>query len=376
MSDRLRIRCSDLPRLAICAGGFQWPGVVNDPYSAPAELGTAVHRGIEHMVTSGGQYPDVADLCEVYRVEDEDELRALLWYGKRAWDDFRQALVNPHAEGETERAMLFEDGRVLQVTGHPDIIDHQPDGDALVIIDWKSGRVQYDASAQIRAYGWTYLERLPHVQKVVGIVVWLRDRSYQSWEWSRDALEAWAAETFRPIVDWDGVYHSNALCGWCPRCLDCPAQTALIKSAVGSLVHSGGVHDTVNALAPSELGALFEKIKQVERLCSDARDAIKYRVQAHGPLQVDEQRELAVVESEREAVEIGPAWDFLHQRFSERQLAGCLRVSKTALMNAAKENVPRGGKGAACDALMDELRQRHATVKKTVESLVLRAKGD
>jgi len=155
----------------------------------------------------------------------------------------------------------------------------------------------------------------------------------------------------------------------------CPAQTALIRSAVSTLLYPGGMEGLVKTLGPAELGAVFEQAGTVKKLCDGVRAAIKNRVLSGGPIAIDEHRELAVIETEKEKIDLAAAWDLLAQRFGKDDMCRCLSISKTEFLKVVSGRAAHGQKGKAKDAIMAELRSLNATVKSVSQTPTIRPIG-
>jgi hypothetical protein len=132
----------------------------------------------------------------------------------------------------------------------------------------------------------------------------------------------------------------------------------------------------MTALTPAECGSLYVKIGFVEKLCKEAREALREKVRESGSLLIDETRELALVRSVRESVDVGAAWDVFTGEWGADHLAETigplLKIGKGDLSTLIGESAPKGKKGAHIANFFDRLREADAIRETPVEAMTIR----
>lgn len=365
------IRASFMPIAAKCPGAMHGGGAgeitIREDAGDVTSGGAAVHEVCEQIVRTSNRPEDLTPYVKKHGC-DPDFLGRATWYALKYWEEYRGAFPDP----VTEQLMEASFGP-FTLTGHTDLLSVIADTEARVL-DWKAGyRTDVDAEPQMRAYAYLACGKYD-VPKVSATVVWLQDRTFQSWAWTRDELIDWGLGMIRRIANWDGQFTVGDHCRYCPRFFACPAQQAIVRSTMQSLAV---LDDEDAAIELSRVGELYPAVQNAERLCKAFRDLARKTVEAAGPIPMPDGMELALIPSHRDTIEPLIAWPVVSETLDQEALAGCVSISKTKLLKAVAENAERGQKGAEKTLMMESLRAAGAIETRTVESLrVIRRKEE
>lgn len=377
MPSRLIIRCSRLPLAFHCPGSIrrdQDETLIEVVDGDAGPLGSAVHEALASLVLEEDPHvPDLRPIAVKYGVDDK-EVGRLVWYGFEAWRELRPAFPDPFTELE-----LDSETPEFSLTGHPDLVSVQ--GDLLAYADWKSGYRQADFYPQLMGYGSLLLSNFPDAKKIRATLVWLRDHSMQTFSLSREEVVAWETTLAQEVVRWDGMYHAGSHCQWCPRFSSCPARKAIVRSAVEET--SGDALLKLLDTAPREvlmpqLAAFWRsgKLALAEQIITRCKDLLKADVSVHGPIDLGNGRELALVPVPRDEIKPLEAWPILGKYLTDTELAGAVKIGKTAMLTAVSDKAPKGKKKAAKDQVMAELEAANAVEKGGYDRMMERNKGE
>lgn len=383
MSALLHLRGSRVPLAMACPestiddGG---PKLVSS--GEPANLGSAIHDTIAAWIERD-YLPDSASIDhfgERHAVENFDELRWLTWATWNLLLKVRQWY--PGAEPEVELEHIDE-ANGIRLTGRLDlasIIDHEK---RLNILDYKSGRLEVDASHQLRTYAYLGLQKRQDIKIVWASVLRVRDGSIDPCPiWTREDLDHWYAGLVARVKRrGHEEYNPGAHCAFCPRALTCPGKEAYLRQARMSLLDIHNHIDIKSGLLQlpedpvacgTELSNLLDRIKVIERVCEAAKDLVKAHIKATGPLPTADGQEVAIKCTEQKPLDFGRAWPILKDRIPEEAWPTVFRVSKGEAEKAIKGTLPRGAKTAAWIDLLKQLDQAGALGRKSIEQLVTR----
>lgn len=356
----MKLRCSKLPLAFACPGSIRpEPGeILIDHANEYAALGSAVHEVLAGMVmASNGDGPDTRAVAMKYGA-DPDELARLVGYGLHAW----RALAQYYPDPETEIDMEYS-GEGFLLAGHIDL--GSPGEDWVNFLDWKSGFKRADYFHQLMGYARLSTAFFPNVKTVRATVVWLRDWSQDTMLVTAVDVAKWEEELIARVVHWDGIYSAGAHCQYCPRFSSCPARQALVQSA---LVEIGAEGPAVSPAAMPEIVRMYRegKLSVVQGLLDQIDHIIRDYIQAVGPIDLGNGRELALVGERRDTIDPLKAWAVMSEHLTNDELAPCLKVSKTALLDAVADLAGKGQKGKAKAALMEELTAAGAVNSKII----------
>jgi hypothetical protein len=360
----LQLRCSQLPLAFKCPGSVDRDAQALrvDQISDPAELGTAVHAVLAQVITDNMDgLPNLSVTAGYYGIDDADELVMLCWFGLKAWKELGpKYFIQPQTEAELE----YTDEEQIELTGHLDV--YAPSGTACGILDWKSGRLDINAYHQMAAYAFLASKDCA-AEEFTAAVVMLREQSYRTYRWTHAQLDDWYAKLISEVVNWDGTYHVGEHCRYCGHSLTCEARRAMVRSTVAELevATAGG--------APTELGpqlvSLYRRAKVVRGMLEAFDAHIRAQVSAHGPLDTGDGAKLCLVESFADEIQALQAWHIINRELAAEELAPAIKVSKTRLLDAIGAKNPRGMKGKAQKALMEELEAAGAVKHNPRETL-------
>jgi hypothetical protein len=334
------IRASRLPLLVACPASQTPPAVRVESDDAAARLGTATHEGMALMAT--GFPADAEALAAEHNVE-ADELRMLLGMGRRVLD-----VVGPHfPTPDVEWECSFGDAD-LTLTGHPDLLSVVDD--EVRIADWKTERVERDATEQLKGYAWIAMNAKGRSSaRVVKIAI--RFQRADTLVFTLDELRSWWDWLKRHLED-EGSYRPGPHCSHCPRRFECPAHAKQLHYFALALTEPEHPLATdIIDLSPGDLLHAYRMVGVVAARCQEFREAVKARVKGCGGTL----GRLTVTEKPRTSVNVERGWDAILEDLSTADLKALLKIGKSDLETAVKATAPRGQKGKAVAELMDRL---------------------
>ena len=355
--DSLKIRASSAPLAFLCPGSLRSvEGEVRVSMSSePARRGSGIHFMLSRMVNQSSEEGESAKTVSLKYGVDEEELSRLVSYGQHAWTALAEYFPNPVTEQELKCST--DD---FELTGHIDLIS-MGDGWAN-FLDYKSGWKQPDYFDQMMAYCLLIFETYPEVQEVRATLVWLR-------EWTRDTVlitrkdaEEWVAEFLNEVVYWNGLYSAGSHCSFCPRFTTCPARQALVRSAVQDIEAIETEPTILSAVTLYREG----KLSVMKRILTQVETMIRAHLEAVGPIDLGNGRELALVPEPRDKIEPLAAWPIISEALTNEELAPAIKIGKTALLDAVADKAPRGRKGKVKAELMEALKAAEAVVSDTI----------
>lgn len=367
------MRMSRLPLTLLCPASSVDDGQIMVGSRGAADLGSAVHWWVGRRIA--GEQLEIEDVAAKFGVDADDLIPISLWTW-RAWKALAEHFPDPQVE-----TTVVLDGPDGDITGHTDVLSHA-DGCAR-ICDFKTGRLDADATAQIKAYCLGAM-RQHDCHTSYALIIRPRDMVAYGTEYTRKELEEWwdgVVETLKAT----NVFSPGSHCSFCPRSATCPSKTALLRQAVDSLTDMEFEFDGSAPMPNGEhlpddpevrgplLAAVLERIKLVDRVSEVVRDLIKADVERHGgSMPAGEGRQLVVIEQEQKKIAFGPAWPVLQKVIPAELLNECVTVSKTKIEDAIRERVGKGQNGKAVADVMESLRQVGAISTKKIHRLEFR----
>lgn len=351
----ITIRCSALPRVWACPASEAEaaPGdVLINESSEPAECGTATHRWLSAYIKDGTELSK-ADLAKEHGC-DVDELSMLCAMGIKVLNQIKEKLGPAAATLRTEiplRAVLAEG---IEIVGSADLGGE--DGDWVVFIDFKTGRVDSDYGHQLKGYGLCGIRRRPGSAGAIVVTAWLREGYWDIERMTRDQLESWADEMARRIRNGRDQFSPGAVCGYCRRRMSCPARRVMVQSVVSDLTVGGApiiewTPETRTELGP-QIGEMFGKMRVIEKAAQAFRDLVKVDVEQFGPLKIGGGRQLATLEVRKRVVDPAKARAvFGEVGLTQEEIDGATTISASKLDDAVAAKAPKGGGAAAKRAL-------------------------
>src|SRR5574337_1372338 len=327
----MNLRCSSLPLAFQCPGSVRSePGeILIETANEGAPLGSAVHEVMAALVLSHNcDGPDVRAVAMKHGVDAED-LARLVAYGLHAW----KALAQYYPDPSTEQELSYVTP-AFTLTGHMDL--HATGEKWANFLDWKSGSKQPDYFHQLMGYACLLFVAYPEITTVRATVVWLRDWNQETLLVTREDVGQWEDSLNERVIHWTGTYTAGAHCQFCPRFAACPARQALVRSALEEIqpgLCNPSPTDAHPILDPMPIIArLYRegKLSVVKNLLKQIDDMIHQHIEATGPIDLGNGRELALVPEPRDTIEPLKAWPIMSGYLSNEELAPCLEVGKTA----------------------------------------------
>lgn len=335
------LRASQMPLLFACPASAYHDGPRIDGDTSAARLGTAVHKIMQWIVdNASGDVPDVTAVAEEFGV-DPAEVAMLSRYGLKAWAELEQYAVAP----ETEVAMRRV-GYDFVMTGHADVLGLGPD--SITIIDWKSGRGESSAREQMLAYLWL-AQGTNTASTYTAFVVQLRQQYYDVVHRTASDLEMYEHRVSEALGRHD-TFSPGDHCTFCPRRYDCPARTALVRSAIHDL--------EVGAAQPTM--EMYTRVQAVARMVEEFRERLREHIAINGPITGDG-AVLTLATETREEIDARAAWPHLIEAgLTDDEIAGAVKITKSAMLDAVAGKAEARGKGKAKAQFMDLLRDAGA----------------
>jgi hypothetical protein len=301
-------------------------------------MGTAAHFAL-HMHVDGHSMED-GEVAQIYDV-DPTELGVLASLGRRCWAQVRDFYQDAHTELHMRHPLPGVDGYILD--GTADVVSEVQAQEEIRVLDWKTGREDYDHGQQLRGYGWLALQQAPWATFAHVAVVRVREQTIDRDRFSRMELDAWAERLGHQLAE-TPRYQPGEHCRFCPHGGDCPAKTAMMRQAIESIL-IGQVENTEGEhFPPAIVGRLFDRLRLAEKACEDIRGLVRAEVaRAGGTLAIEGGRELRLTEQRQRRI-LPSALSILIQTLGHSGAQECLTVSKTKVEKAVGETAPRGKK--------------------------------
>lgn len=253
--------------------------------------------------------------------------------------------------------------RAGSVTGHIDWL--MLTGDAAYVLDWKTGDPGADHEDQLKTYGYLVTKRWPSLSAVYMFVAYTRGGTWLRLECDDPVAlaEHGAAinanlrlarsadrrgEAAKPV--------SGPHCRFCRCAARCPATGEALQ------VFSGA--SPVSVLA----GAAWDKLLLVERLAREARDAVRARIQAGGPIDLGDGRCLTLREDIRREITAGPG-AVSECGFDPVVVERSSRVVLTELLRLLAADAPRGQKAAVKETAVQTLTEAGLLESKAIHRI-------
>lgn len=288
----IHVRCSSLPLVQVCPASAKPAQIKISRQNKAADLGSAVHDDEVMAAVVDGVQVDLNEVAARYDVPVA-QLAGLFAVAKRMWSRIGQFFLNPKREGE----LSTQDGDIL-LTGHMDIRGVSPDG-YVTVADWKSGRLDEDATFQLMGYLFLALRNSQQYDK--GYVVSIRLRSEETVGgriYSRKDLEAWWAKLCSRILA-EEYNPGESWCWKCQRFAECPAKNAILANAHNAMVKGTGGFPADPVAKQEAIGKLYDQMRLARKFLDDLGEMIQAEVHAAGALPIGHDRELYLKEVDK-----------------------------------------------------------------------------
>jgi len=356
-------RTSSLPLIEACVASTAGGDIILNEDSKPAKIGRAVHKICQDIIEDNlFRVPPVAPYALRYGVEgSEEDLRFLGIFALQAWHGSRQEpglstyFNNPECEKEMHHEM-----KDLILAGHPDISDTTPRDNRAFGLDWKTGRrnEEYLYRSQMLGYAFLIAAQNKSIKDVTIFLVFLRDREYVTYNFSRDELREWMRSLTENI--WDGkTYSPGEHCRFCPRRLNCPARDTLLRTSIANFIAEPSLIDreTGKLIPADQLYNAYQQATLVKNAVEAFMKRLKAEVEEIGTLPIPGTNRMFALESRRGSTRIEPitAIPILREYLDEDHFAKCVKIEKTKMETAIKDTVETGSGAKTIRKVMDEL---------------------
>ena len=345
----IKIRCSALPAFMSCPSSQEPCLHPVNPNSEAADLGTATHEALNVLVHD--LTPDLLGIARKHHV-DHEELAKLFGYGAKAWLEIQTTFPGDII---AEEQMALEISPELTLTGKADLVTPTP------VIDWKSGRVRYDARWQMEGYG-----RLTGRRSA--FAVWLRYHDTDEYElMAPEDFDAALLEQVKLIGE---VYNPGSACMFCQKQLECDARQIEARQTVALLK----AKPTGGAIETADLVRAYPYLDQIEKACKRFRALLKDNVTANGSMDIGDGYELALSPYQKKTIDVQFSWDILAKHLDKDAMAQCMKITNGAMETELKNVAEKGKKMALVKEVWSDLRAAGAVEEVTVCPLKKRKK--
>lgn len=354
----MNLRCSSLPLFMKCAASLR--GEVNvSEWFPETVLGTAAHEAAAKLV--GGIPVDLEAIATLHGV-DQGELGGLFVAASRAWKSLRpQDGQGATTHAELSMSMVVGD---VTVTGQADVVINYGPGDAVRVVDWKSGRRDADHREQVMGYCALALETYPEADGAMGTISWIRTGDPETYSMNRRDLVAWKERLLVQVRD--ESFKVGNHCQYCPRKHTCPGREDMQRGALA--VVTGTRAALLREMPPARQLEIYRKAKQITNIAYDVINEVKAIVSETGSIEADGVV-LGMVEENRRAVDAMKAWPIMQRYLTDAQIAEAITVQVTALTGAAG-----GHSSRACKQMFEELEIAGAITTTPTKKLTERRK--
>ncbi len=370
------IRASSAPLASLCAASQTPDPLVVASGGKQADLGSAGHETLACRLT--GREFDIGDIASKYEV-DRDELAVTAAWLWSSWLKVSEYFPVPRSEVPLE---YTDEPNAFRLTGTIDVLS---DCDGLRILDAKTGYLDMDFSAQLRAYSLLALKNNPDHDRVYAAVLHMRNRKFlpvsdgrEHGYYYRDELERWWDDFAKHLRS--GAYNSGKHCQYCRRSTTCPKITGELVQARRVLTEQliEGTAEQIAELLPNdpvELGRIgvmvHDALSLFDKRSKVWKEALKTRINAAGGEVPDGNgRKLVVVKQEQHPLKA--TRDSLSYALSVvpvEQFDDVFGIGKGALEKAIKATAGRGQKKAVWEETLQKFEAMGCVETKTIERL-------
>jgi hypothetical protein len=364
------LHCSDLPRVCRCPASLTPPSLTIRGSNPAAAIGSAVHEALADV--PNGKRPDLLAISEKYGVE-KDAVIPLFYAGVRLLEELSPNLDVIGTEVRLETELLFE-GETVRVLGTADLLATVKDDPGILLVaDYKSG-VEKNFTEQLQGYAVLAHRKYADIERFKLAVLMLR--SGETIIVDMDPAEALAdlkTKLARSLASPNTYSPSFDNCSFCPRAIECPGRTALVRQSVLDLTTA---QETMDAAPPAVLAGLYDKAKLLEKVLEHFQATLRNAVMQAGELSVGDGRVLYFKDRNQSPIDAAKAWPVLIQQFgSVEKFADALTIGKGELCDTIRRMVPKGKGAGAIREFMAALDAAGAVEHKTSKVLTIRREG-
>jgi len=360
----MNIRCSSLPRVLACPASLQEPEVRIDSVGDEARVGSAVHECLAGAVSQSSF--DTASSARNFKVPEQD-VRPLVWRGVKIWNDIQDSLAVAVVEEQMHEVVVgscVEDH--VSLSGSPDIIaftlaDEEAGEHAdMIVWDWKTGVQGPEYIDQVMGYALLASKKFDYdlaTHGCKGAIAWVREGGWEIVDLTPAMFDDFGARLAAVQSEPDRYGPSEAACKYCPRRHECPAQTALARSAIADLT---AVESQLTDMVPADLAALKPKADVLKRLLGLYDKSLKAAVVEAGSLSRGDGREMYMSTREKRKLVLETAWPVLAELLGvdpeyfptlleKLSDMGAIDVKLTKVLDAVGDGAAKGQKGKKKD---------------------------
>lgn len=363
-SDQINLRCSALPRVALCPASAVPSAVKIEIANDAADMGTAVHDWLADAIPTNSPHFDQIAPDGI----DTEEFQRLCRIAWSAWVRLKTIFFDPLTEYGFEGIETCG----VRLTGTADLVCLSKDENTYFGLDWKSGWSDGAYDEQMKGYAWLAFCEEPTIEKVRWHVLNIRYGTVDVTEYSREELDRWWSDLVTKVRSEPDVYRpSPEACGWCPRFCECPARSTMIRAAAEHMMalDDAIVQEVAATMPASSLVRIVERGRLLEKAAKFAVDVVRAVViNAGGSIPLDDGRELRIKTVTQTEINPRIALPLIMERIGDR-LPVVVSISKGALETEIKATVPRGQKGKAVEEFLDFLDRAGALSLKPIQKL-------
>jgi len=247
-------------------------------------------------------------------------------------------------------------------TGHLDLLSllgPDPERPVLArIVDYKTTKHVEASNPRAQRMGYCTLtaRRWPSLRHWQYFIPWIREAScYSSPVLSVEDLRAYEERFVEEVVGWNGRWRPGDHCSFCPRLLECPAQSRVMRKGRRDFLDD--CEERFELLDDAEVVDGYGVVQQLGRVTKLYRDLAKARcIQSGGILRGSGGKDLKRIERVREDVVPAAAWKALLEAIGPERLGRCVKIIKGEVEAAIKAGAPNRQKTAAWTEFVDHLR--------------------
>lgn len=351
----IKLRASAMPTAFKCGGSVQPCAIECDEVNEAAENGTAAHKCLESLATTGKvDWDSIDQICDELD-GDSEEVRMLCSKAAKIWPKIRDTFPCALTEIAVSYELPSLDVAGLKLTGHIDAISIV--GNQVRILDWKTGRLDANYSHQMKAYLAMVLLAFPSLEGGTATIVWVRQGDVENYTMTRQDALRWVGEFEKRVVEWDGVYRTGDHCVHCRRQHECQAGNALARSYVAAVseLDADAISSSVMTMPADDMIQLYHRARLVSQIAEKALKAIKARVDKQGEVVGSETKLYLDVEPRRE-LDVQKTWAVLDEiGFTEEDFAAVVKMPVGKVEERVAELAGKGNGAAAKRDLAQKL---------------------
>lgn len=361
-------RPSSSPVWSNCAQSTVKPRIPLDLAGEPAWSGTAFHTLPPKVIRGEAFELDaVAKINGVSVSELGFLFRNFLKLWKESPDGQTPPLVDLFPDPHVEEWVEFIDDEINS-SGTPDLWSYIPELMQLRLADWKTGRNDHDAMAQLKVYAAGLIKKLKamglEVETVWFATVRVRDGAYDSTDVTpvEQVTEWWALQ----VAHLKRMkYTPGPHCSWCQRAYECEAKALILDHGVKLT----STVDDVMAELPEDLqerGKSLANAVEMARWMKNELERFLELAKAEVVLHQEHfQDSIFVKEVDKTYIKPAEALPIIRQHLNEKQVNEIITIGKGKLEGKIKENVPLGKGAKAIREVLAELEAAGALDKKS-----------